>query len=77
MSEIKLTKMQRGQVGTVLRLEGGQQAAHRLEAMGLRIGKNIKKISGVIWGPVTVQVGHTHVGIGRGMASKVIVEIEE
>jgi len=74
---IQLTKMKSGQSGVVVGFAAGHDVARRLEAMGLRLGKTIKKLSGEFWGPVTVQVGHTQIGIGRGMASKVMVEVEE
>ncbi|OGC23354.1 hypothetical protein A2291_06815 [candidate division WOR-1 bacterium RIFOXYB2_FULL_42_35] len=73
---VSLIKLKSGQSGVVVGLEAGRGATHRLESMGIRIGKNIKKISGMFFhGPVMVQVGHTQVGIGYGMASKVLVEV--
>lgn len=56
---------------------GGRGAFHRLQAIGIRIGKKIVKNSeGFWWGPVTVQVGGTQIGIGHGMASKIMVEVK-
>jgi Fe2+ transport system protein FeoA len=49
-----------------------------LEALGIRNGKKIKKLSSMFMrGPVTVQVGQTRISIGYGMASKIIVEAEK
>jgi len=73
---LSLTQMGVGQSGVVAEIAGGFGARRRLEALGLRVGKKITKISGMFMrGPVTVQVGHTQVGIGFGMASKVMVEV--
>ncbi|MEE8637434.1 MAG: FeoA family protein [Candidatus Margulisiibacteriota bacterium] len=75
---IALTEMGIGENGIVVDILGGRGAFRRLEALGVRIGKKItKKSRGFLWGPVTVQVGGTQIGIGHGMASKVIVEVEK
>lgn len=75
---IALTRMDTGESGVVVDILGGRGAFCRLQALGIRIGKKItKKSGGLLWGPVTVQVGGTHIGIGHGMASKVMVEVEK
>jgi ferrous iron transport protein A len=75
---IMLTEMDTGESGKVVDILGGRGAFRRLEALGIRIGKKItKKSRGFLWGPVTVQVGETQIGIGHGMASKVMVEVEK
>ncbi|MFH1826676.1 MAG: FeoA family protein [bacterium] len=77
MLKKKLTDLKNGQSGAVVRIEGGQGVARRLEAMGVRIGKQIRKISGMfIFGPVTIQVGQTQISIGHGMAAKIMVDVE-
>lgn len=78
MKMLSLTQLETGQSGVVVEIAGGFGASRRLEALGLRVGKKITKISGMFMrGPVTVQVDHTQVGIGFGMASKVMVELEQ
>jgi len=75
---IALTKMKTGEEGKVVSILGGRGAFRRLEALGLRIGKKItKKSRGFLWGPVTVQVGGSQIGIGHGMAAKVMIEVEK
>lgn len=75
---IALTKMKTGKKGKILSILGGSAAFRRLEALGLRIGKRItKKSGGFLWGPVTVQVGGSQIGIGHGMAAKVMVEVDK
>ena len=75
---VPLTKMKAGQSGTVKEIIGGFGAFRRLEILGIRCGRSITKVSGMVMrGPVTVQVGHSQVGIGFGMASKVMVEVHK
>ena len=54
----------------------GHGIAGKLEALGIRQGQEIKKISDQ-WmrGPVLLQHGHSQLALGFGMASKVLVEI--
>ncbi|MBE7558470.1 ferrous iron transport protein A [bacterium] len=54
---------------------GGHGVVRRLEAMGIRPGVIVEKISGQPFGgPVVVQVGRARVAVGFGMAQKVMVE---
>jgi len=74
--QISLNDLKVGQSGVVADILGGHRLARRLEAMGVRKGKKINKVSGAfLWGPVTFKVGHTQISIGHGMANKVMVEI--
>ena len=75
---VSLMQMKTGESGKVVDVLGGRRLFHRLEALGLRIGKRVtKKSGGLWWGPVTVQVGGSQIGIGHGMAAKVMVELEK
>ena len=73
---ISLARMRAGQKGKIVRISGGYDAVRRLEALGIRDGQEIKKISEQ-WmrGPVLLQHGNTQLALGFGMASKVLVEI--
>jgi len=74
--QITLAKMQTGQSGKVVQIKGGHGLINRLNALGIREGKKIAKVSAMFMrGPVTVQVGGAKVAIGFGMANKIIVEI--
>ncbi len=74
---VDLTKMQAGESGTVVGLEGGTGFIQRLQNLGIRSGKKITKLSAHFWrGPVTVQVGGACVALGFGMAGRVMVEVE-
>jgi ferrous iron transport protein A len=73
---IPLTSLPQGELATVWEFVGGREMVRRLEAMGVRKGKHIKKISGQLMrGPITVQVEHTKISIGYGMASKIMVDL--
>ena len=73
-----LVRMQSGQSGTVIQVQGGQGLVNRLASLGIRPGKRITKISAMLMrGPVTVEVDRTQVAIGFGMATRVLVELEE
>ena len=75
---VTLRQMHSGQSGRVLELQGGHGLVNRLSAIGIRPGKKITKISSMLMrGPVTVQLGHTKLAVGFGMANKIIVELEE
>lgn len=74
-SLIPVTMLKEGESGIVWEIAGGHKVTKRLESMGVRKGKQIKKLSSMFMrGPITVQIGHTKISIGHGMASKIIVE---
>ncbi|MFH1784613.1 MAG: FeoA family protein [bacterium] len=78
MTLLSLTEMKSGQRGKISEIKGGTGARQKLESMGISIGKNIFKFSGVfLKGPVTVQIGTTQLSIGHGIASKVIIEVNQ
>lgn len=72
-----LARMQTGQSGTVVQIQGGHSMVNRLSALGIRPGKRITKVSSMLMrGPVTIQVDRTQVAIGFGMARRIIVELD-
>jgi len=74
---IDLTKMQQGETGIIEEIQAGLAALHRIQSIGLRPGKKIKKVSShFLHGPQTVKVGHLQVAIGFGMAKKIFVRVE-
>jgi ferrous iron transport protein A len=75
--QLTLGQMEAGQTGTVIRILGGRGLTRRLEALGIRAGKKITKISSMLFrGPVTLKVDQTQAAIGFGMANKILVEID-
>ena len=75
-NRISLAQMQSGQKGKIVEINGGAGLTQKLQALGIRTGKEITKINAQ-WmkGPVLVRQNHTQVALGFGMASKVLVEI--
>lgn len=80
MNKVQLTlaQMEGGQTGVVVQILGGHGLSRRLEALGVRPGKKITKISTMLLrGPVTLQADNTQVALGFGMAKKIVVEVEK
>lgn len=74
--QIPLAKMGAGKSGTIVKFLGGHGFRNRLNALGIRLCKKITKVSSMLMrGPVIVDVGHTRVALGHGMARKIIVEV--
>jgi ferrous iron transport protein A len=64
--------------GVVHEIAGGQGVTNRLNALGIRPGKKITKISSMLLhGPVTIRIDRTRVAIGFGMAAKIFVEVDK
>ncbi len=75
MKHIPLTQLGEKQTALVKQILGGHAVENKLEALGIRPGVSIVKISSHFWrGPITVMVGLAKVAIGHGMAEKIIVE---
>jgi ferrous iron transport protein A len=69
-----LAQMTTGEGGTVVEIVGGRGLVSRLDALGIRPGKRITKISSELMrGPVIVQVDRTEIAIGFGMAKSIAV----
>ena len=75
--QITLVRMQIGQSGVVVQIQGGHGLVNRLNSLGIRPSKRITKISSMIMrGPVTIEVDRTQVAIGFGMARRIIIELD-
>lgn len=76
VKQIALSRMEAGQSGVVVQVDGGQSMVNRLGAMGVRPGQRITKVTAMFMrGPVTIQLGNAQLAIGYGMANKIIVEL--
>jgi len=74
---ISLIDMKAGETGIVSDIQGGLGFTARIQSMGIRIGKEIKKTGAHFWrGPQTVVIDNFQVAIGFGMASKIFIEVE-
>ncbi len=76
--QLTLAEMKTGQTGTMVGVLGGHGLVQRLDALGIRPGKKVTKISSTLFhGPVTFKVDSTQVAVGFGMARKIIVEVDK
>ncbi len=70
-----LVNLTNNEEGLILSVEGGSGARAKLEAMGIRPGKKIKKLSSHIFkGPVIIEIDGRDIALGRGLAKKVVLE---
>lgn len=74
---ISLLTLEKNNSAKIVKIDGGTVVQKKLESLGLRLGGKIKKLSSSVFGgPVVIRAGRTHIAIGRGMANKIIVELE-
>jgi len=76
--QLTLAEMRTGQTGTVVEILGGHGLTRRLDALGIRPGRKVTKISSTLFrGPVILRVDNAQVAVGFGMARKIIVETDK
>lgn len=77
MNRFDLTQIQTGKEATITHISGGHRMLNKVEALGIRKGIKIKKVSSqMMHGPITIQIGNTRIAIGFGMAQKIFVNME-
>jgi Fe2+ transport system protein FeoA len=73
-----LDKMKAGEKVVVRDIRGGCGVRRRLGNLGIHLDDSIDVIrSGFLGGPLMVRVHSVEIGLGRGMAEKILVETEE
>lgn len=71
-----LAQLSPGQSARVISIEGGKGLQQKLQNLGIREGVVVIKEKGMFsFGPIVVKAGSTQIALGRGMASKVMVEL--
>ncbi len=74
--ELPLSKLSVGKTGKIIRLEGGPGLQRNLRLRGIAEGNYLKVIaSHPLGGPVVVEIKGRGVTIGKGMATRVIIEV--
>jgi len=69
--------MRTGETATVVGVVGGPGLVRRLDAMGIRPGKPVTKVSSTLFhGPVTLSVNSSRVAVGFGMARRILVRTD-
>jgi Fe2+ transport system protein FeoA len=69
-----LDQLPTGALGKVRALRGGSQLASRLATLGLTPGTPLAVLRNNAHGPLLVMVRETRLALGRGEASKILVE---
>ena len=72
---VTLDAMTKGAKGRVISVVGGRGVILKLSAQGIVPGMIVEKTGELRGGPVLLRVGRCQVAIGRGLASKVLVEV--
>ncbi|MFO7888956.1 MAG: FeoA domain-containing protein [bacterium] len=76
MHKLTLDEVQMNQSVVVESIQGGFGARNRLNTMGIHKGDILTvKRSGIMKGPILVNVHGMDVALGRGMAGKVVVSM--
>lgn len=71
---LPLPQMRAGESGEVVNLRGGRGPVRRLTELGITPGVTVKVVSDSgSFGPVMIRIGDTKIGIGRGMARRILV----
>ncbi|HHS14354.1 MAG TPA: ferrous iron transport protein A [bacterium] len=71
-----LDQIEAGRTALVTEIIGGFRIRQRLNCLGLHRGDRIRvKRSGIMGGPILVELNGTEVAIGRGMAKKIVVTL--
>jgi Fur family transcriptional regulator, ferric uptake regulator len=71
---LSLDHVKQGEKVVVMDFEGGQKVAERLSSMGIRKGATIEIVSTQAGGQIVAAVEESRFVIGRGMATKVLVQ---
>ncbi len=74
---VRLSDLQKDEVGVVTVLPVGHRSASRFLAMGFTLGAEVKMIQNFGNGPVVALVRDTRVAMGRGEAGRVLVHKKE
>ncbi|HJX70540.1 MAG: hypothetical protein A2Y87_09200 [Bacteroidetes bacterium RBG_13_46_8] len=72
-----LIDLEDGQTGIIVSVMGGKKATKRLADLGLAPGTAIKVLRKTLFsGPVQIEICGSKLAIGRGLASKILVELK-
>ena len=71
-----LDHLQNGQTAVITDIKGGQGVRRRLNHLGLHAKERIQILrNGYFGGPVLLKINGVEIGISRGMAEKIEVEV--
>lgn len=74
--KIKLTDIKDGSSAIIIDMDGGKKAVKRLADLGLTTGTEIKVVRKALFsGPIQIEAAGSKLVIGRGLASKIFLEL--
>jgi len=72
-----LIDMKDGQTGIIVSIHGGRKVTKRLADLGLTSGTEIKVLRKTLFsGPIQIEACSSKLVLGRGLASKILVELK-
>lgn len=75
---LPLSALQAGQSGKVLEIEGGWHLRRRLNQIGIHVGDQLQVVRGAMFGgPVLIRIHFCEIALGKGMADRIIVKVNE
>jgi len=77
LTRTRLSSLRTGDTAVVAGFDAGRGLRRRLLAMGLVPGESIRVVRAESSGPVIIAVKESRVMLGRGMAGKISVHLEE
>ena len=72
---LPLSMIRPGEKGRIIAIQGGTKLKKRLADLGLNIGMTVGVVADTGGGPVILAVKDCRLAIGRGMLSKIQVEL--
>jgi len=70
-----LSEVPEGKKAKVVGFVGGSTAIRKLMELGIREGSEVRVVRNASIGPIIVEVEGSRIALGRGLASKVLVEV--
>ncbi len=72
-----LSVLHDGEKGKIISLEGGRGLERKLIELGFLLGVEVRVLCNTSQGPLAVLLKDSKMAIGRGVAEKIFVEVEE
>jgi len=73
---LPLSCLKPGEEGEIVEINAGHGLERRLMSMGIIPGKKVKIITNQYFCPLVIKIENTRLGIGYGIANKIIVKYE-
>jgi len=75
--QLNVTDLEDEQIGIIITISGGVKASKRLADLGLTPGTEITVIGRTLFsGPIQIEVSGSKLVLGKGLASKIQVELK-